>query len=84
MQRLTEQDLETKGLIAISNALEKNDECIITVGGESTYIVMPIDQFKFYRERDTLLSSIENKEEIKKGNYTTDLDKHLRELSENL
>ncbi len=80
MERLTGQDLKTRGVTGISNALQNHDECIITIHGKATFVVMPVKQLEYYRERDLELASIEVNRDIENGDYHTDTEKHLREL----
>ncbi len=84
MERLTGQDIKIWGVTGISNALQNHDECIITVHGKPTFVVMPIKQLEYYRERDLELAAIEVNNDIKNGNYTTDLESHLRDLRDSI
>ena len=84
MKRLTDHDLKTKGIGGITSALMGHDECIITVYGMPTFIVMTVQQLEYYRERDIKLAAIEVNKDIENGDYHTDLERHLRDLRDSI
>ena len=84
MERLSGQDLKTKGVTGIAAALKQHEECLITVHGRPRYVVMPIAHLEYYRERDLELASLEVKKDIDQGNYTTDLQAHLKEITDGI
>lgn len=44
MSRISENDLKTRGVTAIENALREKTEAIVSVRGKDTYVVMSLDQ----------------------------------------
>lgn len=73
-------DIKTKGVTLLDKLFESVTEVIINVRGKNKYVVIDIERYKQLRtlELDHLYD--ETMKEIKEGNYTTDIEEHLREI----
>ena len=54
MGSISANDLKTKGVSAIEEALKDRDNVAITVRGKSRFVVMDLDQYQHLREQEIL------------------------------
>ena len=50
MTTISANELKTRGVAAIENALASEPEVVISVRGKARYVVMPVEQFHYLRE----------------------------------
>lgn len=78
-------DLKTKGVAALSAALEKEEEAVITVRGKPAYVVMSIEHYEYLRECELDHAYAQARKEMAEGKAkTVTADQHLRDLRDAL
>ena len=82
MNRITANQLKTKGVSIIENELAKETELVITVRGQEKFVVMNMDQYNYLRECELESALNEAKADYQKGNFVTEsVDKHIERLT---
>ena len=73
-------EVRKKGFAFLDNLLSKLDEVIISFKGKKKFVVMDIKRYETLRkiELENMYKLVQ--EDIKKGKFHTDLDKHLKEI----
>ena len=79
---ITANELKTRGVSAIKEHLKNDDNVCISVRNKVKYVVITVEEYDRLRGSELDLAIIEIENDIKKGNYTTSLDKHFEELEE--
>ena len=79
---ITANDLKVKGIKAIHQEIEKNDEAIISFRGKPRYIVVDFKKYDELRALELDKAYLETMQEIKDGKYKTiatdeELQEHL-------
>jgi hypothetical protein len=75
-------EVKKRGVSLFGELLEKWDEIIINFRGEKKYVVMDIDRYKKLRALELDSAYQEVMEDIKNGDYHTDVHKHLAEIAD--
>jgi PHD/YefM family antitoxin component YafN of YafNO toxin-antitoxin module len=78
-------DLKTRGVTILDEALKLDDEVIISVRGKSKYVVMDLEHYNYLRECELEAALIETRKEIEEGkakNMTA--DEHIKALHNDL
>ena len=60
-------DLKTRGVTLLDEALQQDDEAIISVRGISKYVVMGLEHYNYLRECELEVALIETHKEIEEG-----------------
>lgn len=85
MHALTANDLKTRGVSAVEEALEHNDEVLISVRGKDRYVVMAIDTYNRLRELELAAAVTEVKADYAAGRYNRDsVEDHIKRISDDL
>jgi len=87
MSHITANELKTKGITALENALKEDREAIISVCGKARFVVMEISQFDQLREAEIYAAWQEAKADLEKGAVATEtaqvhIDAVKRDLAE--
>lgn len=69
MRAITANDLKSKGVSILEDALESQDEAIISVRGKPRFVVMDIDHYERLREAEIHLAWQEARAAIGGGDY---------------
>ena len=69
MSNLTANDLKTKGVAAIEDALAKQPEVIVSVRGKDRFVVMDIAQYHYLRECELEAALAETHADVKAGRF---------------
>ncbi len=77
-------EIKTKGVSLLDKLFEKAEEVIISVRGRNKYVVIDIERYKRLRALELDRAYEETMEDIRAGNYTTDIEEHLRKLDDAL
>ena len=77
---ITANDLKTKGVKAIEEALKKSNEVPISVRGKVKYVAVTVEQYDELRNAEIKMAYDEVMKDIEKGDYSTSLDDHFEEL----
>lgn len=85
MVYITANELKKHGVSIIENALEEENEIIITVRGKSKYIVFNMDTYNKLREYELEAALNEVKEDMQEGRYVEEsVEDHIKRLKDEL
>ena len=74
-------DLKTRGVTLLDEALQQDDEAIISVRGISKYVVMDLEHYNYLRECELEAALIETHKEIQEGKAKIlTADEHIKAL----
>ena len=78
-------DLKTRGVTLLEEALQQDDEVIISVRGKSKYVVMDLEHYNYLRECELEAALIETHKEIEEGKAKIlTADEHIKALHNDL
>ena len=78
-------ELKTRGVTAIDEALKKDDEVIISVRGKSKYVVMDMEHYNYLRECELEAALLETRKDMEEGRAKTlSADEHTKALKDEL
>ncbi len=78
-------DLRTKGIKILKEALENADEAFISVRGESKFVVMSTENYEKLKSYELDIAYIEAMKDIKNGNFkSVSAKEHIKELKDAL
>ena len=77
-------EVKTKGVSVFDTLLEKFSEVIINVRGKNKYCVIPFDEYEAYRVYKLDMAHKEVMEDIEKGKYHNNPQKHFDSIKEAL
>lgn len=78
-------ELKTRGVTAIDEALQKDDEVMISVRGKSKYVVMDIEHYNYLRECELEAALIETRRDMEAGRAKSmSADEHIEALDDEL
>jgi len=78
---VTANDVKQRGVSLFGELLEKFDEIVVNVRGKKKYVVMDIERYKMLRALELDNAYREVMEDVKNGDYHTDVKKHLAEIA---
>ena len=80
---ITANELKTKGVSAIDIVVRESEEAVLTVRGKSTYVVMPIEKYNYYRECELETAINKTLQEIQQGKYVIEtVDEHIKRITD--
>ena len=78
-------DLKTRGVTLLDEALQQDDEAIISVRGKSKYVVMDLEHYNYLRECELEAALIETHKEIQEGKAKIlTADEHIKALNNDI
>jgi len=81
MSSITANELKTKGVSVVEDALRSNDEAIITVRGKETYVVIDINKYSKFREYELEVALQEARADIAEGRVVREsVDDHMKRV----
>lgn len=81
-QIITANDLKTRGVAAISDAVLNSDEVFVTVRGKNRYVVIPIEKYNYLCECELETALNETQRDMKNGKYFHEsIEKHIKRIS---
>lgn len=81
MAELTANDLKTRGVSALEEALGEDDEATISVRGKPRYVVMSVEQYERLREAEIASAWQEAKAAEASGEYIVETaSEHIARL----
>ncbi len=84
MNTLTANELKTRGVSAVEEGLEHDDELVISVRGRHRYVVMAIEKYNHLRELELTTAVAEAKADYAAGRYTTEtVAEHMQRVKRN-
>ena len=82
MNSISANDLKTKGVSAIEQALAKQREASITVRGQAKYVVMSHEQYTHLRECELEAALAESKADLDAGRFVKEsVEQHIKRLA---
>jgi hypothetical protein len=82
MSDLTANELKTRGVSAIEEALEHDTEATVSVRGKRRYVVMELDHYTYLRECELETALAEVRADYAAGRFTKEsAESHLERLS---
>ena len=79
MNPISANDLKTRGVGAIEQALQEQAEVSVTVRGEVRYVVMSKEQYQYVRECELEAALAESKSDLDAGRFVKEtVAQHLR------
>ena len=75
---ITANDIKTRGVKAIEEALKKRDRVPITVRGKVKYVVMEVEDYDEMRANELELAYQAVMKDYENGDYTTSIEEHLK------
>ncbi|TCO74357.1 type II toxin-antitoxin system Phd/YefM family antitoxin [Chromatocurvus halotolerans] len=85
MHALTANDLKTRGVTAVEEGMEQNEEVLISVRGRDRYVVMVIETYNRLRELELAAAVTEAKADYAAGRYSRDsVEDHIQRISDDL
>ena len=83
MANITANQLKTKGVSALEEAVSKYEAAMITVRGKSKYVVMDVETYNRLRECELEAAIVETKMEIARGQVHNDtVDEHIKRITD--
>jgi len=82
MNTISANDLKTKGVSAIEQALTDQQEAAVTVRGQSKYVVMSREQYAHLRECELEAALAESKADLDAGRFVKEsVEQHIKRLA---
>jgi PHD/YefM family antitoxin component YafN of YafNO toxin-antitoxin module len=82
MSPISANDLKTRGVGAIDQALQDQTEVAVTVRGEVKYVVMSKEQFQYLRECELEAALAESKADLDAGRFVSEsVAQHLKHIA---
>jgi prevent-host-death family protein len=81
MYEIPANELKTKGVSVLKEAIVAYGETVITVRGKPAYVVLSIDEYNRFREQELAAAVDEAHDDIKAGRYHTDIAKHVKQVT---
>jgi PHD/YefM family antitoxin component YafN of YafNO toxin-antitoxin module len=82
MNPISANDLKTRGVGAIEQALQEQAEVSVTVRGEVRYVVMSKEQYQYLRECELEAALAESKSDLDAGRFVKEtVAQHLRRIA---
>lgn len=81
MNAISANDLKTRGVGAIDQALKEQAQASITVRGQVRYVIMSTEQYKYLRECEFEAALAESKADCDAGRFVREsVTRHLRRI----
>ena len=81
MSSITANELKTKGVSVVEEALRSNDEAIITIRGQEAYVVIDIEKYNKFREYELEVALQESRADIAEGRVIREsVDDHIERI----
>jgi prevent-host-death family protein len=82
MNSISANDLKTKGVGAIEQALDGQDEAAVTVRGKPKYVVMSHEEYVRLRECELEAALAESKADLDAGRFVKEsVEQHVKRLA---
>ena len=85
MNAITANELKIRGISAVEDQLENEDEVIISVRGKDRYVVMSLEKFASLREFELDMAVKEARVDYEAGNTVTEsVEDHIKRVTDAL
>ncbi|MCA9947466.1 MAG: hypothetical protein KC449_28500 [Anaerolineales bacterium] len=79
--KISANELKTRGVSILEQYLAENPEIVITVRGEEKYVVMEMAQYTYLRECELETALNEARADYEAGNYVVEsVEEHMQRL----
>ena len=83
MNIIPANDLKTKGIKAIEEALMQQTEVSVSVRGQSKYVVMSLSQYQYLRECELEAALAESRADLEAGRFVKEtVTSHIKRIEE--
>ena len=83
MTSITANDLKTKGVTVVEEALLDDDEVVITVRGKEKYVVIGMDKYSKLREYELEIALLEARADVAAGRVKQEsVDAHMKRVTD--
>jgi hypothetical protein len=83
MRTIPANDLKTKGIKAIEDALLLQPEASVTVRGQSKYVVMSSSQYLYLRECELEAALAESRSDLEAGRFVKEtVSEHIKRINQ--
>jgi hypothetical protein len=81
MGHINANELKTRGVVAIEQALADKPEAIVSVRGKERYVVMDLAQYQHFRECELEMALAQSRADLQAGKVTRESpEKHVARL----
>ena len=85
MSKLTANELKTRGVSVLDEALHGDDEATISVRGKDKYVVMDLERYNYLRVCELEAAYRETMADIESGHYIKEsVAEHIKRLDEDI
>ena len=85
MIAITANELKIRGVSAVEDRLENEEEVIISVRGQDKYVVMSLEKYARLREFELDMAVMEARADYEAGNIITEsVDDHMKRVTDAL
>jgi len=85
MNAVTANELKTRGISAVEDLLETEEEVIISVRGVDKYVVMGLEKYARFRETELHMAVKEARTDYEAGRTTTEgVDDHMKRVADEI
>ena len=85
MNAITANELKTRGVSAVVDRLENEEEVIISVRGKDRYVVMSLEKYARLREFELDMAVMEARADYEAGNIITEsVEDHMKRVTDAL
>ena len=82
MSAVTANELKTRGISAVEDLLETEEEVIISVRGVDKYVVMGLEKYARFREIELYMAVKEARADYEAGRITSEsVDDHMKRIT---
>lgn len=79
---ITANELKTKGVAAIDEAINNSTEAIITVRGKEKFVVVTMEKYDYLRECELEAALLETKRDLEKGKiFEESVEEHIARIT---
>ena len=83
MNSITANELKTKGVTVVENALQSDDEAIITVRGKDKYVIIDMNKYNKLRDYELEIALLEARADVAKGRVKREsVTAHMKRITE--
>jgi len=83
MNSITANELKTKGVTVVENALQSDDEAIITVRGKDKYVIIDMNKYNKLRDYELEIALLEARADVAKGRVKREsFTAHMKRITE--
>ena len=83
MNSITANELKTKGVSIVENALRGDDEVIVTVRGKDKYVIIKLDKYSKLRDYELEIALLEARADVAEGRVKREsVAEHMKRVTD--